>query len=185
MKDIVPVIEAGLGRERLVRLRRDPDAYQEFWLGVLEAMSRVDRSRDATAFLISNGYGAVRNMRRAERTKSRLKLCPECKGSFAYRRTECPWCGAELQPEARTSEYVDVEPARDGPDLDFLADVESFVRSLSGNDAYVARRWMIDRADLLYANHLRQIAAELGVSAPYVAKIKGRVRRAFLSFYYR
>lgn len=175
MRELIPTIEQGLGDRRLSSLRRDPDAYQQFWLGVLEALARVDWSRETVGFLISSGYGAVDNMRRAERSKSRVKVCPECGRTYGYRTLTCR-CGAELESRGRVAAYEDVHPSARAEDLDLHIDIKTYVELLSGREAYVARRWLLDRADLLYANHLKQIAWELGVSVARVAQIKGAVR---------
>ena len=184
MRQFILMVEEGLGPERLSKLKRDSDAFQQFWLGVLEAASRTDPDRDAVAYLISSGYGAVWNMRRSDRTWSSMKVCPECGRVYAYRRKTCPRCGVELKAEARHSEYQDWYQAPDGPDVELSMEVEAFVDTLSGLDAYVARRWMVERADLLFKNHLIQIASELGVSSPRVAFIKKRIKQKFLEWHY-
>ena len=184
MRQLIVTIEEGLGPERLAKLKRDSDAFQQFWLGVLEAVSRIDPDKDMVAYLISSGYGAVRNMRRSDRTWSSMKTCPECGRVFGYRRKACPECGVELRVEARHSEYQDWHQAPLGSDADLLMEVEMFVETLSGLDAYVARRWMVERADLLFKNHLTQIASELGVSSPRVAFIKKRIKQKFLEWHY-
>lgn len=184
MRQLIIAVEEGLGAERLARLKRDPDAYQQFWLGVLEAVSRINPDKDMVAYLISSGYGAVRNMRRSERTWSSMKVCPECGKIYGYRKRVCPECGVELKTEARHSEYQDWHQAPSEPDVDLLMEINVFVETLSGPDAYVARRWMVERADLLFKNHLAQIALELGVSSPRVAFIKKRIKQKFLEWHY-
>jgi hypothetical protein len=63
-------------------------------------------------------------------------------------------------------------------------DVELFVLTLTTRRLrYVATRWLIQRADLYYDNHLEQIAVELGISAPAVAKVKKRIRAAFKAWW--
>lgn len=181
MRELIPAIEGALGPERLARLKRDEDAYQDFWEGVLRALERVDWERDALAFLVSAGYGAVRNARRRERTAQRLRFCPVCGKSYGYRTVTCPRCGGENESAPRLSGYLESE-ARAAPDRDLAIAIEQFVATLSGQEAYVARRWMVERADLLHVNHLKQLAWEMGVSTPRVAQIKKRVREAFASF---
>jgi hypothetical protein len=176
MKDLVAAVEAGLGPDRLARLRRNPDSYQQFWLGVLEARLRLDGIRESVPFLISNGYGAVRNMRRAESSFQQLRVCPECGRVYGNRKKECPECYVPTVAETRHSEYAEWHsPQCSEPDL-LRADLEAFVCGQSGSRAYVARRWLLDRADLYYTNHLEQIAGELGLTSARVAQIKASVR---------
>jgi len=193
MRELISTIEGALGPERLARLRADDDVYQQFWLGVLEALGRADLSREQVGFLISNGYGAVRNMRRAENSRSRYRSCPNCGHTLGNRTVRCPDCGEATVGAARLSSTTTAEGAvLDLPDssypvegpVDLRLDVESFLKTLSGTDLYVGRRWLRDRADLLYKNHLAQIAFELGVSKPRVAQVKARVREAFRRWYW-
>lgn len=182
MRDLVPVIEEALGPDRLSRLKSNPDEYQNFWVGVLEAFTRVDWDRDVVAYLISSGYGAVRNGRRSEWSEQRMRWCPKCGKVWSYRTTVCPRCGCETESGVRHSEYVDLVEARQEEQDVAPEDVAAFLLTLSGAEAYVARRWMRDRADLTCQNHLKQIAWELGVSAPRVAQIKSKVRQKFAAW---
>ena len=181
MRELIPLIEEALGSDRLARLRRDEDAHQDFWVGVLEGLERVDWDRDAVAFLITAGYGAVRNAKRSKWTRDRYRICPSCGRVVGYRHVQCSHCGAETESGIRHSEYETSE-ARPEPDRDLVIDIQRFVATLSGPTAYVARRWMIDRLDLLSVNHTKQIAAELGVSAPRVAQIKKVIKSEFMSY---
>ena len=179
----IPLIEGALGVERAARLRRDEDSYQQFWVGVLSALPRANPERELVPYLVSAGYGAVRNMRRGERTRGGFSRCPECGAVFGYRATRCPKCGSETVREIRHGEFEDVySDGRYEEDLDGLIDLEAFVGGLSGITRYVARRWLLERADLLFANHLKQIASEFGVSAPRVAQVKKAIRAAYRAY---
>jgi DNA-directed RNA polymerase specialized sigma24 family protein len=182
VRELIPAIEEALGPRRLAALRRDEDAYQDFWVGVLEALSRVDWDRDVMAYLVTAGYGAVRNGRRAEWTNQRLRRCPSCGRTFGYRMVRCPECGAETESEVRHSEMAAEPPARRGEDADLRMSLEQFVAAKAGNEAYVARRWLLDRADLLYQNYQKQIGYELGLSAPRVAQVVSKMRRELQAF---
>lgn len=191
MRELIPTIEEALGPERLSRLKRDEDAYQQFWLGVLEAYRRVDLSRESIGFLISNGYGAVRNMRRAENSKNRLRICHQCGRVYGNRTVECPDCLVPTDGYVRivsitasTGEDLDFEDGRPAAPLSLSIDIELFLKRLSGKRLYVARRWLVDRVDLLFNNHLSQLAFELGISKPRVAQIKGEVRDSFRRWYF-
>lgn len=181
MRELISIIEDALGEGRLSALHRDEDAYQDFWVGVLEGLKRVDWDRDAIAFLISAGYGAIRNAKRARWTRDRYRYCPVCGKIVSYRQVKCLRCGAETESGVRNSEYLTSE-AKEEPNKDLLMDIQRFVATLTGPTAYVARRWMIDRLDLLSVNHTKQIAAELGISAPRVAQIKKVIKAEFISY---
>ena len=182
MRDLIPAVEQELGPERLARLRRDPDTYQQFWLGVLEATARVDWTRESLAFLISNGFGAVRNMRRSERSLNGMRTCKDCGAVYGYRTKSCPICGQELDAAARLSEFEDYHPAKEEADVEAMLDVRAFVETLEGRARYVARRWMINRADLYFVNYKKQIAVELGISAPRVAQIVKSLKAGFVAW---
>ena len=84
--------------------------------------------------------------------------------------------------------------ADDGSDVEFMTrgdedkktlemDIARFVDTLYGNEKYVAKRWLVDRADLRYDNHCKQLALELGCSAPYVAAVKKSIREKWKLIY--
>lgn len=187
---VIQEIEKALGPQRIKMLKRDEDSYQQFWLGVLEALNRVNLNKDFVGFLIMNGYGAVRNMKRTEYSKRRMRTCT-CGKILGYRTKICPCCGIETESQVRLSaivnaegeniEYEDLRPSRD---IDFSVDTKMFVDTLSGQQKYIARRWMLDRADLLFANHVKQIAFELDISAPRVVQIKNIIKKKFKSWYF-
>ena len=181
--DLVKTIEDALGEKRLHKLQRNEDEYQIFWVGVLEHRYNVDKDRDPIPYLISCGYGAIRNARLMENTRTKVRTCPDCGRVYSYRYSHCPYCRVESQTERRV--FSTALP--DGSEMEFETqsaeeqlildlDIARFVETLHGNEQYVARRWLIDRADLKYANHLKQIALELGCSAPYVARVKKSIR---------
>jgi len=184
-------IEHELGTERLTRLKKNEDSYQQFWLGVLEALHRIDTNKPFVGFLISNGYGAIRNMRRSESSKTRLRGCPTCGTEYGFRTKVCPLCGSEtdslfrlssmVNQEGQFIEYEDRKPTRD---INLAIDIESFLTTLEDKEYYVAKRWMMDRADLLFANHVKQIAFEMEISAPRVTQIKNVIRKKFKSWYF-
>lgn len=183
--DIVKEIEQGLGRERLQKLKHNEDNYQIFWLGVLEHRKKVDWSRDPIPYLISCGYGAIRNERLKENSRMKVKFCDSCGKVFPYRYGCCPVCYGK----GRTIQRVLPITRDDGTEQEFedkhdfttteicRVDILAFIRSLSSRkEKYIAHRWLIDRVDLLYDNHCKQLAIELGCSAPYIAKVKQNLR---------
>lgn len=155
------------------------DQYQTFWVGVMKALPTADTKRDIIPFLVMRGLGEVRNSRRADNTDKYLKICDRCGTVFSFRRRACG-CGNELGIDARFVPYE--EQTHDPFSLDSLL-LEQFLKMLSDKELYVARRWLIDRADLVCQNHLKQIGFELGISAPAVAKYKKIIRRKFFVWY--
>jgi len=191
MKELILTIEEALGPDRLTKLRNNEDAYQQFWLGVLEAMSRADLSKETVGYLISSGYGSIRNMRRAENSKGKMRTCSICGVEYGYRTKVCRYCGAETDSSCRVSSTtgsdggeIDFED-RTRSELDFTIDISIFLETLTGNERYIAKRWLVDRADLLFANHTKQIAFELDLSSPRVAQIKTVVRQKFKDWYWK
>lgn len=188
--DIIKQIEQGLGKDRLQKLKRNDDNYQIFWLGVLEHRSCVDKSRDPVPYLISCGYGAIANARLQENTRTKVRVCERCGRQYSYRYSHCPHCLSENETVPRVLSMT----ADDGSDVEFMAsgdedkktlemDIARFVDTLYGNEKYVAKRWLIDRADLRYDNHCKQLALELGCSAPYVAAVKKSIREKWKLIY--
>lgn len=191
MKELIPTIKEGLGPDRLHMLEANEDEHQEFWLGVLNALSRVDWSKDVVGFLISNGYGAIRNMRRAENSRSGLRFCRGCGRTFGNRTMECPACRRETERQVRISSVsapgrsdLEFEDGRHWGNSDLRMDVEAFASSLYGQEAYLAKRWLVERADLTCQNHLSQLAWEMGISKARVSQIKASVRDKFKRWYY-
>lgn len=184
-------IESALGHDRLTYLKKNEDKYQQFWLGVLEAFGRMDKDRDFIGFLISNGYGAIRNMNRSEYSKSKMKRCLTCGKLYGYRTRICPKCYEETETQVRTvstynreGEVIDYEDTRNVHDINFSIDIESFLLTLEGNQKYIARRWFKDRVDMLFVNHVKQLAFELEISEPRVTQIKNIIRKKFKSWYF-
>jgi len=86
-----------------------------------------------------------------------------------------------VNQEGQFIEYEDRKPTRD---INLAIDIESFLTTLEDKEYYVAKRWMMDRADLLFANHVKQIAFEMEISAPRVTQIKNVIRKKFKSWYF-
>lgn len=180
---LVAEVEEGLGPERLSRLRADPDSMQQFWLGVLKAARRADPGRDRVAFLISNGYGEVRNGRRSDRTWRGMRACRSCGAVLSYRSVTCPRCGSETEAMARVQSFEEWHGPVGDADRDFKLDVESFVSTLSGLELEVARRWLVMRYDLTSVNYLKRIAQEVGRTPARVAQVVKRLRLKFRAWY--
>jgi|GEM_PF-4044890 len=177
--DLVKVIEDGLGKDRLRKLQKNSDNYQQFWIGVLKATKRVDWSKDFIGFLISNGYGEIRNAYRAEYTKTKYRVCLKCHKIYNYRTLACPCCGEELITEQKIFPYIDDIDSPVIENIDEKIDFERFVNTLQGQEAYIGKRWIIDRVDLYYNNHLKQLSKEMKLSIPRICQIKRKIRDKF------
>jgi hypothetical protein len=169
------------GQVNRSRWWRDDDLRQVFWLGVVESFYDLGGGDTQMAFIVQRGRGAVRNEVRANWSRVLRKRCPGCGREYGYRTTICRGCGVELVILSRYTPYID-SYTDDAEDVERV-DLDLFVLTLDGRQAYVARRWLIDRADLCYENHLQQIASELGISDPAVARMKRIIRRRFREWY--
>lgn len=182
MKEIIAIIEQGLGPARLNILKKNEDSFQDFWEGVLKAIPRVDWNKDPVPYLISSGYGQINNVKRSSWSAEKFRFCPNCGQVYGYRTKICVVCGNELESSNRHSEYEDYHEGTKGPDQELAMDIELFVDTLIGNEKYTAKRWMIDRADLRYQNYSKQIAFELNISAPRVSQIIGKIKQKFQGY---
>lgn len=168
-------------RRRLgpTKIWRYEDLRQVFWLGVIRGTQSVDWTpeEDPALYLVTRGIGEVRDYLASQRVRSLVKRCLSCGRINGHRRVRCLECGGKLRYENRSVAFIEHLVLDEDP-LDRI-EVEQFVATLTGKMAVVARRWLLDRADLYYDNHLAQIGQELGMSAPGVAKIKRRIRESF------
>ena len=129
----------------------EDDLQQDFWLGVLKAVERSNREEEIP-FLVSSGWGEVRNSRKKT---------------------------------SRDSLLLTHEPICEDPDIDARLDIERFVNGLIGRRyQYFARRWLIDRVDLLVPDPMRQIAWEMGLSRARVGQMKVDVIHWFKGWTY-
>lgn len=175
--DLVISIEQALGEERLRKLKKNDDIYQTFWLGVLEHRKDCDK-RDPIPYLICCGYGAVRNARLSENTRRKMRIK---NGKVSSYRSEGEVAMRLLSTTKDDGCEWEFESYDRDKDLDI--DIIRFIDSLHGNEKYVAKRWLLDRADLMSDNHCKQIAMELNCSAPYVARVKKSIRNKWKAWY--
>lgn len=180
---LVSDIVEGLG-DRIFSLRRNEEDYQTFWVGVLEAMSKVDSTRPIIPYLISSGYRAIKNNHRSEMSVDLAGYCEMCGVYYGFRTHVCPECKGKLKLIRRMSLYEDYHVSHYNDDPLNRIMLEQFIETLEGNHKYTAKRWMLDHADIMYDNHLKQIGFELGISAPAVAKYKKIIRQKFLRWYH-
>jgi len=162
------------------------DQYQIFWIGVMKALKDVDTDRDIIPYLILRGFGEVKNDRRSQFSKKYYKYCPDCGTVYVFRKNKCNSCDGELKIDSRYESYEDELHHHYEDQNDVLNKVmlQDFVGTLSGRKQYIAKRWLVDRADLMHDNHLKQIGFELGISAVAVANHKKKIKQRFLHWYH-
>ena len=184
LEDLVRQIESRLG-SRKNYLRKDPDAYQDFWLGVMESIPKATKTADPVPYLINKGYGRAWQNRRSESRHSHVSYCKKCDQYHTFTRLACPECGSELEYLNRR-DFIDQGhflPTSKDEDVTLRLTIEQFIEQLDGKMRYVAKRWMLDRADLMYDNYCKQLSAEVGIGASGIAKIVKKIRRAFQVWY--
>lgn len=158
------------------RFFRDEDLTQVFWIGVLKSVPKA-RPDDPVKYLVNMGYGEVRNHRAAVHRREYVKTCPSCSGQYPYRTMYCVRCMEELEFMRRKVPEKEIPYYDEDPVLGVA--IQQFIDTLQGKERYIAHRWLVDRADLHFKNHLKSIAGELGISAPRVAQLKTKIRRKF------
>jgi len=160
----------------------DPDITQVFWLGVMKGIQKV-RPNDPLKYLVVRGYGAVRSYAMANYHQGLMKVCRVCGRTWHFRKGWCS-CGGVLDIRNRFAGLGGLVQLSDIEVLDIKVDIDLFVETLpKGRFRYVARRWLQDRVDLLYVNHLQQLSLEMGISAQAVSRYKVRVRNSYRSWY--
>lgn len=172
---LVTVIERELG-SKFSRIS-DEDKKQTFWLGVVKAFDRVDHQRDALQFLILAGWNEVANYKRSVWSRENIRYCNVCNKYHGYRVKYCPTCGQEMLIAKRFKSITDNYRYKEN--WDHSIHLQMFVETLSGKIRYIAQRWLLDRVDLLFENHSKQLAFELNISAPMVSKYKNRIRKLY------
>ena len=176
----VDKIEKALGSRKRYMTE---DQYQTFWVGVLKATSDLNPEKDQIPFLIMRGLGEIKNMQRSEYSYKYYKFCPVCGKEYPFRSKICI-CGQELEISHRHVELFDPPQIQEDP-LDKIVIEEFLDTREEGTQKYVAKRWLQDRADVMYDNHLKQIGFELGISAPAVASHKKKIKQKFLLWYHK
>lgn len=175
---LVHVIKSALGT-KYYSLKQDEDKEQTFWLGVVKAISSIDYDRDPLEYLILSGWNEIRNYNKHTWSRDIVRFCSRCNKYYGYRTKICPTCGDDMQNLKRSQIYNDNCHFSHESDIDIMLNIEEFVNTLSGKQKYVAHRWLLDRADLMYQNYSKQLAQELGVSAPMISKYVKQIRTKF------
>jgi predicted RNA-binding Zn-ribbon protein involved in translation (DUF1610 family) len=167
---------------RYKHIEQDDDEHQEFWVGLLIAK---DKNPDAPIpHLIKAGYWALKDYRKRERTKDLASYCEKCNKSWGARNRYCPNCGSETIYIRRKVEYFDTHRSRHKDSVLEQMMVEQFVETQTGTAKYIAKRWMLERADLFYKNYQEQLAWETGISQQSISKHIKKLKRRFVVFYY-
>jgi hypothetical protein len=163
------------------RFWKDEELTQVFWLGVYKSIKTVDWEKDPIKYLTNGGNQEIKNYILVNYRKSLVKYCNSCGRYVSFRKFFCPRCNTELIIINRFVEFVD-SVHEDDAIIDKVM-IEQFVGILENTEFYVAKRWLLERADLYEQNHLKTIAIELNISAPRVAQIKNKIRKKFKEWY--
>lgn len=167
--------------KRYKRIEQDQDEHQEFWVGLLDAQRKhPDKS---IPYLIRAGYWSLMTYRRSERSKDLADYCEKCNIVSNSQMRYCPKCGSEMHFIRRKVEYNDVFRSRYNIGLLERLVIEQFIETQCGSAKYIAKRWMIDRADLLYRNYQEQLAREIGISQQAISKHCRKIKNRFIIFY--
>ena len=176
-------IKDALGNNRLRALKVDDDEYQLFWLGVLEAIPNMRKDSHQIGYLILKGYGKIKNYRKSNYSRECIKYCRLCGRSYGFRKEDACKCGSDTIVVSRLIPLNDNYEYDDNIDIDMKVTIERFVNTLIGNMKYVAKRWLIDRADLMYNNYSKQLAIELEISPAMISKYVKKIRQRFSEWY--
>lgn len=179
----IKLIIDGLGNKRYNALKQDEDKYQIFWLGVIEATNKIKSNDKQIGYLILKGYGNIKNWVKSNHSRNIIKYCPECGSTYGFRKIGSCKCGEfDLKISNRFKALTDIYIYRD-EDKTLSIAIEQFIETLIGNIKYVAKRWLIDRVDLLYDNYSKQLASELEVSPPMISKYIRKIKQKFIKWY--
>ena len=173
---LIPIIKDLLGA-KYWDLKKDEDKEQTFWLGVAKALHEVDFSQNPIEYLILSGWNEVRNYNKHTWSRDIVRYCIKCNKYHGYRTSCCPVCGEKMPTIKRDKILLDIHRYEECHDNKI--NIDMFIKSLSGKLRYIAKRWLIDRADLMYDNHSKQLAYELGISAPRISFYKKKIRTKF------
>jgi len=165
----VQVIKLKAGRR--LGMLHGGDLEQVFWLGVLEAIPHLNRTGkgDEVHYLLQAGFGSVRDYRRSEWSSSLVHWCPVCKRWFGYR-------GKHEHPLRTMTRAMPLSETLGQEEQSIVElSIEEFVHTLEGREAYVARRLLIDRLDMMSGTPMEDLARELGVGRTRASQIKTSV----------
>jgi len=132
--------------------------------------------------LFLQGVNKVRHYIITNDSRRLNRYCDQCNRFYGFRTVRCRECGSEMRITSRMLVYKDYEHGDYDPDMIIKISMEQFVETLDGKYRYIAKRWLLDRVDLMYDNHLKQLALELGMSAPRIAKLKKSVRERYIEW---
>lgn len=164
-----------------IRFKSD-DYRQVFWIGVFEALSDVDWSQDPIKYLVIRGTVKVRNYIRTNNCINYHKICNKCGKSYHYRAIKCS-CGGSLSTKQRYVDEIEEISYRDDEVILDKIVFESFIDTLEGVEKEIAKKWIIDRADLYFDNMALEIANDLGITERTVLRYKKKIREKFQEWY--
>jgi hypothetical protein len=185
-EEVLVRVSEGLGY-RLNVLLRNEDNYQNFWVGVYEAIDMADFTRDVVPYLIAKGYSKISQESYRNNRHIYVAYCRNCNRYCKHYRSECRKCHGSLQYKARC-EYIGdnpIELSSSDEDIVNRLAVEQYIDRLGNEDkryAYIAKRLFLDRVDLLVDNYCKQLSKETGMGVSTIANRVIKIRRELSSY---
>jgi hypothetical protein len=199
-EEVLARVSEGLGY-RLNVLLDNEDDYQNFWLGVYEAIKMADFTRDVVPYLIIKGYSKISQERRRDNRHIYVAYCGNCNRYRKHYQSECYLCHGSLQYMSRceavedTTGYVmdidryvkkhHIELRSSDEDIINRLAVEQYIDRLGNEDkryAHIAKRLFIDRVDLLVDNYCKQLSRETGMGVSTIANRVTKIRRELVGY---
>ena len=192
-EEVFTRVSEGLGRQFNVLLKNEDD-YQNFWLGVYEAIKMADFTRDVVPYLITKGYYKISEERRRDNKHIYVAYCENCNRYRKHYQSECYRCHGSLQYMSRCelvediARYVEkhhIELRSSDEDIVNRLAVEQYIDRLGNEDeryAHIAKRLFIDRVDLLVDNYCKQLSKETGMGVSTIANRVTKIRRELVGY---
>jgi len=179
-EEVLVRVSEGLGH-RLNVLSNNEDNYQNFWVGVYEAIDMADFTRDVVPYLIAKGYSKISQESRRDNRHIYVAYCGNCNRYRKHYQSECHKCHGSLQYKSRC-DYIEDNPIELGSSDEDIVNrlaVEQYVDRLGNEDkryAYIAKRLFLDRVDLLVDNYCKQLSKETGMGVSTIANRVTKIR---------
>lgn len=185
-EEVLVIVSEGLGH-RLNILLSNEDNYQNFWLGVYEAIELADFTGDVVPYLIIKGYSKISQESRRNNRHIFVGYCKNCNHYCKHYQSECHRCHGQLlyEPRRRCIETSPIEFASNDEDITTRLAVEQYIDRLGNEDkryAYIAKRLFIDRVDLLVDNYCKQLSKETGMGVSTIANRVTKIRRELVGY---
>lgn len=185
-EEVLVRVSEGLG-SRLNILLSNEDNYQNFWLGVYEAIEVADFTRDVVPYLIAKGYSKISQENCRNNKHLFVAYCENCKRHCKHYQSECRKCHGQLQYKSRCSSVEDghIELHTSDEDITTRLAVEQYIDRLGNEDkisAYIAKRVFLDHVGLFVDNYCKQLSKETGMGVSTIANRVTKIRRGLVGY---